>query len=178
MPNLDSFCTKAFSGFSNELIEAIQNAPMPDLGDGARSGGEGVATLQTLLRSGDIAKSINASSPLGAQLCTSGLWLLAGDLDRSHRISQDIDEKEGSFWHGIMHRREGDFSNAKYWFRRVGKHPVITQLAEICGDQFRSPEEFVDACAEATRGSTQLYGQCQDVQWKEWQSLMAYCVTL
>ncbi|GAA5509783.1 hypothetical protein [Novipirellula caenicola] len=183
MPNLDSFCTKAFSGFSSELIEAIQNAPLPDLGDGSRSGGDGVAALQTLLRSGDITGSLNTSSPLAAQLCTSGLWLLAGDLDRSHRISQDIDEKEGSFWHGIMHRREGDFSNAKYWFRRVGKHPVITQLAEIGGNPFRTAEEFVDECAEATResaagGVTPRYAQCQDVQWKEWQLLMAHCAAL
>ncbi|EMI22828.1 hypothetical protein RMSM_00237 [Rhodopirellula maiorica SM1] len=171
------------------MIEAIQNAPLPDLGDGSRSAGGDVSALEAQLRGGDIAGSINASSPLGTQLCSSGLWLLAGDLDRSHRISQDIDEKEGSFWHGIMHRREGDFSNAKYWFRRVGKHPVISQLSELCGNQFRSPEDFVDACAEATRaeangaqanqaGSTPLYAQCQDVQWKEWQLLMAHCVVL
>ncbi|WP_442510186.1 hypothetical protein SH528x_001794 [Novipirellula sp. SH528] len=169
---------KAFSNFSSDLTEAIQNAPLPDLADGSRSRGEGAAALESLLRKADIDKCINAETPLGTQLCTSGLWLLAGDLDRSHRISQDIDEKEGSFWHGIMHRREGDFSNAKYWFRRVGKHPVITQLAEICGSDYRSGEDFVDACANATRGAEDEYAKCQDVQWKEWQSLMACCAAM
>jgi hypothetical protein len=53
---------------------------------------------------------------------------LAGDIERSHSISQNIENLEGSFLHGMMHRREGDFSNAKYWFRRVGNHPVIEQL--------------------------------------------------
>src|SRR4029079_6033740 len=54
--------------------------------------------------------------------CLAGLWLVYDFLDESHRISQDIDTSTGSFWHGVMHRREGDFSNGKYWFRRVGSH--------------------------------------------------------
>ena len=51
-----------------------------------------------------------------AAACHSGLWLLHNYLDESHQISQEISSATGSFWHGIMHRREADFSNAKYWF--------------------------------------------------------------
>ncbi|WP_135554199.1 hypothetical protein [Paenibacillus cymbidii] len=58
----------------------------------------------------------------------SGLYLWNGSLDASHAISQDLHDRTGSFWHGIMHRMEGDFDNAKYWFRRVGDHPVYEQL--------------------------------------------------
>ena len=70
------------------------------------------------------------SDPDMAACCISGIWLLHDFLDESHRVSQDIDIPSGSFWHGVMHRREGDFSNAKYWFRRVGNHEVIAELGE------------------------------------------------
>ena len=46
-----------------------------------------------------------------ADACLSGLWLRFDFLDRSHTISQDIHTSTGSFWHGIMHRREPDWSN-------------------------------------------------------------------
>ena len=59
-----------------------------------------------------------------AQAAISGLWLLHGYLDQSHTLSQEIHTPTGSYWHGIMHRREPDFPNAKYWFRRVGTHPI------------------------------------------------------
>jgi hypothetical protein len=70
--------------------------------------------------------------------CLSALWLLHDFPDESHRISQEIETPEGSYWHGIMHRREGDFGNAKYWFRRVGRHRLWESLMPqarqmICG---------------------------------------------
>lgn len=59
----------------------------------------------------------------------AGLWLWHDFLHESHELSQSVETPTGSFWHAIMHRREGDFSNAKYWFRRVGHHPAMGGLA-------------------------------------------------
>ncbi|QGG55459.1 hypothetical protein [Paenibacillus sp. B01] len=53
----------------------------------------------------------------------SGLHLRNGSLNRSHELSQELDGPDGSYLHGMMHRMEGDFSNAKYWFRLAGPHP-------------------------------------------------------
>ncbi|WP_459557807.1 hypothetical protein [Lacunimicrobium album] len=54
----------------------------------------------------------------------AGLWLWIDELDRSHTASQSREgDKTCDAWHTIMHRREGDFWNAKYWVRRVGQHP-------------------------------------------------------
>jgi hypothetical protein len=64
-----------------------------------------------------------------AQAVLAGLWLWHDYLDASHTISQSIPSATGSFWHAIMHRREGDFSNSKYWNARCRNHPAYATLA-------------------------------------------------
>jgi len=46
-----------------------------------------------------------------ARACLAGLWLSHDFLDESHTISQEIATPTGSYWHGLMHRREPDASN-------------------------------------------------------------------
>src|SRR5690349_119973 len=61
-----------------------------------------------------------------AACCRAGLWLAFNFLDESHRISQENEgHRARDYWHALMHRREPDHSNAAYWFRRVGTHPVF-----------------------------------------------------
>ena len=100
-----------------------------------------------------------------AECCLSGLWLLHNFLHDSHEISQEIDSAEGSYWHGIMHRMEGDFWNSKYWFNKVGSHPVFDDVALNW-----NPAMFTDQC-EANPNDDEV----QAIAVKEWQSLFSYC---
>jgi hypothetical protein len=58
----------------------------------------------------------------------SGLLLWNDDLDSCHKIAQELSDEFGAYLHGVMHRREPDYGNSKYWFRRVGDHPLFPQL--------------------------------------------------
>jgi hypothetical protein len=77
----------------------------------------------------------------------SGLYLWNGNLDSSHTISQDLENKTGSYLHGILHRMEPDYSNAKYWFRMAGGHPEGEQLLQ----------ETLKLLRDSTSGNETLY---------------------
>lgn len=148
--------------------------------DRARSLGEG--TPVTSLRAALDALSVEAAfahvrvvDMSMAECCVSGACLLCDYLGESHTISQGIATPSGSFWHGIMHRREGDFSNAKYWFRRVGGHPVYELLADELGVDSWDPMAFVDACQRAVRSGGVEENRCREWQQCEWELLFDYC---
>lgn len=151
---------------SSHLRDAIVSASYPGLLDEPRD-----PELAEILKSPELQDS---NLP---PLSLAGLWLLAGDLDRSHSISQADSSAEGSFWHGIMHRREGDYSNAKYWFRRVGDHPVLMNLADHHPGVFSNPYQFIDDVEKACGGRSAdpaITQSLLQVQWTEWQLLMQH----
>jgi len=45
--------------------------------------------------------------------------LEAGDWQAAHQIVQKDATPEGCWAHGIVHLIQGDFENAKYWYRRA-----------------------------------------------------------
>src|SRR5262245_27692199 len=118
----------------------------------------------------------------------SGLWLWHDFLDESHQISQDIDTVEGGYWHAMMHRREPDYGNAKYWFRRVPRHSIHEPLAgaarELATQARLDPVaeflvrqdgwdafRFVDLCEAIARGRSQCEQLAREVARAEWRLL-------
>jgi hypothetical protein len=113
-----------------------------------------------------------------ARACISGLWLYHDFLDESHTISQDLSDSTGSYWHGIMHRREPDPGNAKYWFRKVGPHPVLLQLeteAPALGYSYQNPLSFVDFCERVRGTNTPQELIARQVQLLEMHLLFDWC---
>lgn len=117
-----------------------------------------------------------------AQACLAGLWLYHDFLDESHTLSQSIHTPEGSYWHGIMHRREPDASNAAYWFRRVADHPIFPVLAEEArrlgypGRVGRwDPFQFIDRCEQYRGSGSPEEETLRRVQRREWELLFDYC---
>lgn len=50
------------------------------------------------------------------------LWHDAhGDWNRAHSIAQDIESPDAAWVHAYLHRKEGDISNAGYWYRQAGR---------------------------------------------------------
>ena len=93
------------------------------------------------------------------ELVQIGLHLLNDDLETSHALAQAHEgEPLGDYWHAIIHRREGDYNNSRYWFGRVGRTP---QTAEVYGPDPAAPAAFVERCRAAGRGPDAALQQFQ-----------------
>jgi len=146
------------------VAELLESMPLAPLGKGSPEVGRRAA--------------IEAACRELPAACRAGLWLAFDFLDESHAISQDLETAEGSYWHAIMHRREGDFWNSKYWLRRVGAHPVDGTLggaAARLGWKAWDAAAFVDLCERAVREGGELEAACREAQMAEWRALFAWC---
>jgi hypothetical protein len=78
------------------------------------------------------ASTDEARPPAGLSDALQALWWDAKcDWPKAHEHAQAQDDKEGAWVHAYLHRKEGDLSNAGYWYRRAGKkRPAISLDAE------------------------------------------------
>jgi len=98
--------------------------------------------------------------------CVRSLLLLqAGEFKRSHSIVQAMSGSDPAYIHGMVHRAEGDFWNAKYWFRRSKKHPALLGTAI---DPFR-----ITDLVEETKDNSPSATTTQDLT-TEFRTLLAF----
>lgn len=74
--------------------------------------------------------------PENFSLYLTSLWFdEKNNWQKAHEIAQDINDKNGSWLHAYLHRKEGDLSNAGYWYRRAGKptpsYPLLQEWQEM-----------------------------------------------
>jgi hypothetical protein len=145
------------------LKELLQTPEPADLGPGPRPG---IHSQPVLKKEIETALGPLALPTLKQELLRALILLWHDHLDAAHNIAQDIDNADGAFVHGIMHRREPDYGNAKYWFRRVGNHPAFAEITKrvMASNTAQSDQPlirkimpksvwdafaFIDACEEA-----------------------------
>jgi hypothetical protein len=137
------------------LLDAAAGPPALDRGP--RAGVRPAAAVAGALAS---ALAALPTTRRAAALALAHLW--HDDLDAAHGHCQaHEDDADCNYVHALLHRREGDFANAKYWFREVGPHPTAPALAaaarahglgRLLAAGAWSPAAVVDACAKALRG--------------------------
>jgi hypothetical protein len=187
---LNAGVTDALSPAAHELLALDPNAyaRLVVHGDGNREAAERLSTMtpeQLLMRP--------VASMADARALLSGLWLYHDWLDSSHTISQSLPSATGSFWHAIMHRREGDFSNAKYWYARCMSHPVLQTMVPFANDILHplpadksllrltrdgwDPNAFVDLVEQVhERPADARYAPTVALQRLEWRLLFEHCM--
>ncbi len=150
-----------------------------------RTGGcnpEDAATIQS------VSPSLAFPGARAGEEAVSGLLLLAGCWDESHKLSQDIVSHEGSYWHAIAHRLEPDSANSAYWFRRVGEHAVFAELHRRASgilDRSAVPWKlktawdsflFIEWCEDARQVPASNKEQAAlKIQRAEWDLLFEWC---
>ena len=80
----------------------------------------------------EFRRSLNEPNPPAVlSHALAGLWCDAkGDWKRAHESAQKDEGPEGSWVHAYLHRKEGDQSNAAYWYSRAGK-PVCREPLDV-----------------------------------------------
>jgi hypothetical protein len=115
-------------------------------------------------------------------LVRGALFYLFDALPEAHTIFQDAKGDLGSYWHGMMHRREADFDNARYWFRRAGALPVFAEIhraaanhSELMARQTSwDPYVFTGQCEQARFGECGSLQELAALQRIEFDALLDY----
>jgi len=116
-------------------------------------------------------------------LVRGGLFYALDAIHDAHAIFQDAKGDLGSYWHGMMHRREGDFDNARYWFRRAGAlsffgdlHRTASAHSALMARQSNwDPYVFTGECEQARFGETGSLTELAALQRAEFEALFDYC---
>lgn len=116
-----------------------------------------------------LTQEIEASA--ASDMAKIGLHLLNDDLAASHALSQHHEgDPLADYWHAVIHRREGDYGNSRYWLGRVGRTPL---LAEVYGPDTNAPVAFVERCRAAGQGHE---ADLEQFQRDEIAHLLAYAL--
>jgi hypothetical protein len=77
----------------------------------------------------EFRQTLAAASPPPLPALLRALWHDAkSDWDKAHQLAQDVSGADGARVHAYLHRKEGDLSNARYWYHQAGEEPAADSL--------------------------------------------------
>ena len=92
------------------------------------------------------------------------LHLLNDDLDAAHKLVQVHEEDStANYIHQLVHRREGDWANTRYWVGMTGAHPFYAELGH------GTARERLEKCQHSEPGAAAL-------AWDEMSGLLGWIV--
>lgn len=72
-----------------------------------------------------------STPPAGLSTPLQALWWeKKGDWTRAHDLVNELETPDAMAVHAHLHRREGDLSNADYWYRRASRAHFRDKLEE------------------------------------------------
>ncbi len=77
----------------------------------------------------DLKQALTSNHPpANLSVYLQALWYEAKDQwDKAHQLIQDLPDKNASWIHAYLHRKEGDTWNADYWYNKANrKRPAIS----------------------------------------------------
>jgi hypothetical protein len=160
---------KPTSGWSPELAGLLESFVVLQglLVRGPSASGANVENSLASLSPQQVGLSSKAFESGDWELFCGGLLYAANALEKAHALFQENHSPEGAYWHGMLHRREGDFSNALYWVRRAGRVPGLAGLNGF------SPSGFIADCeAAAARGTEPP--DLLELQRCEWEAMLRW----
>jgi hypothetical protein len=167
-----------------QIRQVLDTLEPPELGPGPRPGVRSIPSVEDHLGRCPLPDSRR-------ELIRATALLWHDHLDAAHGIVQDIETADGSYLHAILHRREPDYANARYWFRRVGLHACHPELAARTVKFLRSSPalelasrlvprgrwdaiRFVDLCETASRDPGREAEVLRGIQQIEFSVLMEH----
>lgn len=172
----------------NQLLALLERPEPAALGPGPRPGRQSSPQLQQALES--IFKT-DDYSPQQKKLIRALVFLWHDHLDEAHALAQDVATVDGSLIHGIVHRREPDYGNAKYWFHRSGRHASYKAIAKAAAtipatadekallhrfvqNETWDPFAFVDCCQEEATNPSKNEKFLHQVQKAEFTAVLQH----
>jgi hypothetical protein len=122
------------------------------------------------------------ADPALVPLLRGALYYYHNALDYSHKEVQKVDGDTAAYWHGMVHRREGDFENARHWMRRAGEHPAFQEMLHRASDgspnMARQPNWdpflFINLCEQFRFGEISYKKELSHLQREEFAVMFDY----